>query len=62
MVTVRVDGEAVRRFDIELAEGTPDWWTPLDVSAWHGQELTVVVDALPEDSTVLGDLRAGGLR
>ena len=57
VVTIRVDGEAVRRFDIELAEGTPDWWAPLDVSIWMGKQLTVLVDTLPEGSTVLAGLR-----
>ena len=40
VVTVSVDGKAERRFDIELADGEPDWWAPLDVSAWAGKTLT----------------------
>ena len=50
VVSVAVDGTTVRRFDIELADGEPDWWAPLDVSAWKGKSLRVVADVLPEGS------------
>ena len=56
-VTVSLDGQKVRWFNIELADGTPDWWAPLDVSEWKGKKLTVVADALPEGSKALDDLR-----
>ena len=56
-VTVSLDGQKVRWFNIELAGGTPDWWAPLDVSEWKGKRLTVVADALPEGSKALDDLR-----
>ncbi len=53
VVTLLVDGQAVVRNDIELADGPPDWWAPMDVSAWRGQALTLRVDKLHEDSTAL---------
>ena len=56
-VTVSLDGQKVRWFNIELADGTPDWWAPLDVSEWKGKKLTVVAEALPEGSNALDDLR-----
>ncbi|RYG26345.1 2,6-beta-D-fructofuranosidase [bacterium] len=49
-VTISAPGEEPRRFDIELAEGKPDWWAFTDVSAWKGKTVTVRVDELPEDS------------
>jgi fructan beta-fructosidase len=50
---VLADGTEVRAFDIELADGLADWWATLDVSAWHGKQLTLSVDRLPEDSRAL---------
>ncbi len=41
------------RNDIELADDQPDWWAPVDVSAWKGKTLGVQVDALREDSRAL---------
>lgn len=53
LVTLLVDGRIVVRNDIELADGTPDWWAPMDISAWKARELTLRVDKLPDDSTAL---------
>lgn len=36
-VKVLVDGKVERFFDIELADNTPDWWAPLNVSKWIGK-------------------------
>ncbi|HEY3897357.1 MAG TPA: glycoside hydrolase family 32 protein [Chthoniobacter sp.] len=58
VVTVSVDGAVQRRFDIELADAEPDWWAPLDVSAWTGRKLQIVVDTLPEGSQALASVRA----
>ena len=57
VITVSVDGKPVRKFDIELADAEPDWWAPLDVSAWAGKTLTISADQLPETSTALDSLR-----
>ena len=57
VVTLLVDGEVVVRNDIELADGAPDWWAPLDVSAWKGRHLALVVDKLPEDSAALASIK-----
>jgi fructan beta-fructosidase len=53
LVTLLVDGRPVVRNDIELADGQPDWWAPMDVGAWRGKSLTLRVDKLPEGSTAL---------
>jgi hypothetical protein len=39
--------------EIELADAQPDWWAPMDVSAWRGRTVTLQVDKLPEDSSAL---------
>ncbi len=57
VVTVSVDGKTERRFDIELADAEPDWWAPLDVSAWAGKTLTISVNQLPENSTALSSIK-----
>jgi sucrose-6-phosphate hydrolase SacC (GH32 family) len=45
------------RNDIELADGgdtnRPDWWAPLDVSAWRSKQIVLRVDKLPENSAAL---------
>lgn len=56
VVTLLVDGQPVVRNDIELADGLPDWWAPMEVSAWLGRSLTVCVDKLPEDSVALSSM------
>jgi fructan beta-fructosidase len=52
-VTVTVGGNAVRDFNIELADGQPDWWAFVDVSAFAGQTATVSVSNLAPGSTGL---------
>jgi len=49
-VAVLVAGKEERAFEIELANDEPEWWAPLDVSAWKGQTVTVRVDKLPGGS------------
>jgi fructan beta-fructosidase len=41
------------RNDIALADGAPDWWAFMDVSAWKGRTVTLQVDRLPEGSRAL---------
>lgn len=53
VVTTLVDGRAVVRNDIELADGQADWWAFVDVGAFIGKELTLRVDKLPDTSTAL---------
>jgi len=53
VVTLLVDGKPVVRNDVELADGEPDWWAPMDVSAWKGKKVALVVDRLREDSQAL---------
>ena len=59
VVTLLVDGRPVVRNDIELADATPDWWAPMDVSAWRGKTITLRVDKLPEDSAALRQVEQG---
>lgn len=56
VVTLMVDGKVAVRNDIELADGEPDWWAPMDVSAWKGRALTLHVDKLRDDSTALSSI------
>lgn len=51
-----VDGQPVREFEIELAEGKPDFWMPSDVSDWKGCTLRIEVDALPLGSQGLASI------
>ena len=52
-VSVVVDGQIQREFDIELADADPQFWVALDVSHWQGKTATLHVDRLPEHSTGL---------
>src|SRR5690606_35494728 len=58
VVTLLVDGKPVVRNDIELADGDPDWWAPMDIGFWRGKELTLRVDRLPGDSGALAAIEA----
>jgi fructan beta-fructosidase len=49
-------GQSVREFTIEAADGPPDWWAVLDISAWQGKTLQVQLDQLPDDSKFLASL------
>lgn len=55
-VTLLVEGKPVVVNDIELADDAPDWWVPLDVSAWKGKKLRVQVDRLESDSKALSGI------
>ena len=56
-MTVSVGGKPEFAFTIELADGTPDWWAFLDVSAHAGKKLTLDVDRLPAGSKALESVR-----
>ena len=51
--TLTVGGKVARRIEVELADGDPDWWAPLDISAWRGQTMVLSVDRLVEGSRAL---------
>jgi fructan beta-fructosidase len=55
-VTITVGGIAVRDFNIDLADGTPDWWAFVDVSAFSNQVATVSVSSLASGSTGLSSI------
>ncbi len=59
VVTTLVDGRVAVRNDIELADGTPDWWAPMDVGAWRGKTIALEVDRLPGDSAALSAIEPG---
>jgi fructan beta-fructosidase len=45
-VEISNDGEKVRWFSVELAEGQADWYAYLDISAWKGENLEIHVDTV----------------
>jgi fructan beta-fructosidase len=49
-VSYLAGGQTVREFEIELADGAPDFWVFSDVRAFQGKDLTVRVDRMPETS------------
>ncbi|HEY1789054.1 MAG TPA: glycoside hydrolase family 32 protein, partial [Verrucomicrobiae bacterium] len=55
-VSVFVNGRQERAFDIELADGPPDWWTFMDATPFHGRRATIQVNQLPGDSTGLSSI------
>lgn len=61
-VTVTVNGNPVRDFNIELADGTPDWWAFVDVSEFSNQLAVVSVNTLAPGSTGLSSIvQANGI-
>jgi len=65
-VSVLVEGNVERAFDIELADGRPDWWAFMDATPFRSKTVTIQVDKLPESSTGLssidqtGEIKIGG--
>jgi len=55
-VTVSVGGNAVRDFNIKLADGIPDWWAFVDVSAFQGQTAVVTVNGVVPGSATLSSI------
>ena len=54
-MSLAIDGRIVREFEIELAEGEPDFWVFLDVSMFRGKTASLRVTSSGQDS---GALRA----
>ena len=48
-----VEGQVVREFEIELAEGTPDFWVFLDLTPFAGKKATIEADGLSLRSRAL---------
>jgi fructan beta-fructosidase len=49
-MSLSIDGQIVREFEIELAEGEPDFWVFLDISMFRGKKATLRVASLSRDS------------
>jgi sucrose-6-phosphate hydrolase SacC (GH32 family) len=57
-MTLTVDGNIVRDFNIELAEhGQPDWWAECDISAWKGKTITLSIDQMREEAESLNMIK-----
>ncbi|HTI71590.1 MAG TPA: GH32 C-terminal domain-containing protein [Candidatus Limnocylindria bacterium] len=56
VVTLIVNGQAVVRNDVELADGTPDWWASMDTATLRGKTVTIQVDKIPDDSIGLSSI------
>jgi fructan beta-fructosidase len=55
-VSFAVDGRTAREFEIELADGEPDFWVFLDLAPFQGRQATIKVDRLREDSAALNSI------
>lgn len=47
---LRIDGTAVRAFDIDLAPDEPDWWAFIDIRPFRGKQAELRVNALTPGS------------
>jgi len=52
-MSLRIDGQIVREFEIELAEAVPDFWVFLDVSMFRGRSATLRVASVGQHAGVL---------
>lgn len=55
---VSVDGKLLDRFTINLAQGTPEFWTYVDISAYQGKTVLVEIEGDPKAAVP----KAGTLR
>ncbi len=49
-MTVSIDGQPTRHFEIELADTAPDWWAFMNIAPFKGKRATLKVDRLHEHS------------
>jgi fructan beta-fructosidase len=57
-----IDGQMVRQFEIELAEGEPDFWMETDLAPYLGKTLRIEADRMRAESQALAPIRqADGL-
>jgi fructan beta-fructosidase len=56
-IEIWVDGVNTRFFDMELAEGTPDWYAYLQIDQWKGKEVELRVDKIANDSKVFSPIQ-----
>ncbi|HEV2318294.1 MAG TPA: glycoside hydrolase family 32 protein, partial [Verrucomicrobiae bacterium] len=59
-ITLFVNGHQERAFDIEWADGKPDWWAFLDSTPFLGKTVTITVNELPDNSTGLASIGESG--
>ena len=52
-MTVAIEGQPPRQFEIECADAQPDWWAFMDIAPFRGKAATLKVDKLSEDSSGL---------
>ena len=55
-----VDGKTLREFEIELAEGKPDFWVFTDMEAYRGKTLGIDIDELEPGSRGLDAITQSG--
>ena len=55
-MSILVDGQPPRNFQIELADADPDWWAFMDIASFKGKKATLKVNKLPADSGGLKDI------
>ena len=53
IIKVIIDGRVIRQFDIELADGEPDYWSFMDITRFKGKEATIEVNSLSRKSKAL---------
>ncbi len=52
-MSVLIQGQPPRHFEIELADAKPDWWAFMDIAPFKGSKATLEVDKLPENAAGL---------
>lgn len=57
LASIEISGELVRQFEIELAEGPPDFWTYAGLQSFLGKTARLSIDRLPSDSRALEAVR-----
>jgi fructan beta-fructosidase len=55
-VRLRVGGQTVREFEMELADSAPDFWVFLDLAPFQGKRAVIEVDKLRENSKALSSV------
>jgi len=59
LISLDVEGETARQFEIELAENQPDWWAFLDLEPFRGRRVMIRIDDVPQGSRALESIEQG---
>ncbi len=60
-VDINVNGKNINHYIIRLAEKKIDYWVPVDISAWKGEQIELLVEGLSDSAICLKQIKQSGI-